>query len=516
MKLFKKTLCLMLALVMAFSCCSVALGAEDDSYDHYPQILVMGFGSGCVKMYYEDDPEQKSLFWPFETERFIKNLGNIGEYALKGIKEGNPDILHSVVYNYVMDCFSMLALNPDGSMMEGVTTEPVGVRYAGDGKYEFWYDCRQSPMHTAKFLHEAVNQVLAETGKEKVELVGSSYGANVVTAYMYLYEEELDKVDTVLQCVPSVGGMNFFGELFSGNFTINPLGLCDFIDRMAGSGLIPDFFYILEKAGLLEIFLEILVVPVLRDALYDAIVDVARDFICTLPAMWVCIPDEYFEGAMKFLYGEDYLSPDQEYAKLISDMHFYHYEVANKAAEIYKKAEENHEGFNMALITKFGIAAIPFGTGENIMDDGLVTVPVSSFGATCTTYNGRLPEDYVQQKYTEYNFMSPEWNIDASTGAFPFRTWYIKGLEHTQKNADYLRLVDEIIYKDLDVFTDPNRPQYLTVSAEDPEMLEPLVVEEKKETFLEKIVSFLMKIMEIPRMIFDKLLNGKVISLFRK
>ncbi len=505
----------MLALIMIFSCCSVALGAEDDSYDHYPQILVMGFGSGCVKMYYEDDPEQKSLFWPFETERFIKNLGNVGDYVKKALEDENPDVLHSIVYNYLMDCFGMLALNPDGSMMEGVTTEPVGVRYVGDGRYEFWYDCRQSPMYTAKYLHEAVQQVLAETGREKVELVGSSYGANIVTAYMYLYEEDLDRVDTVLQCVPSVGGMNFFGELFSGNFTINPIALCDFIDRIAGSGIIPDFFYLMEASGILGIFLDSLLVPVLREAVYEAVVDVARDFIATLPAMWVCIPDEYFDDALKFLYGENYDDPNHEYAKLISDMIFYHYNVANKAAEIYTKAEQEHEGFNMALITKFGIAAIPFGTGENIMDDGLVTVPVSSFGATCTTYGAKLPADYVQQKYTEYNFMCPEWNIDASTGAFPFRTWYIKGLEHTQKNTDYLKLVDEIIYKDLDVFTDPDRPQYLTVSAEDPEMLEPLVVEEAKQTFLEKIVSILMKIMEIPRMIFDKILNGKTIALFK-
>lgn len=515
MKLLKAIFSLTLALIMILSCCSVALGAEADSYDHYPQILVTGFGSGCVKIYYEDDPEQKSLFWPFEAERFITNLANVGDYAAKALKDKNPDILHSVIYNYLMDCFGMLALNPDGSMMEGVTTEPVGVRYAGDGKYEFYYDCRLSPLEIAEDLHKAIQQVLEETGKEKVELVGSSYGANVVTAYMYLYEEELDKVDTVLQCVPSIGGIRFLGELFSGNFTVSPIALCDFIERLAGSGIIPDFFYLMEKAGILEIFLDAFLVPVLKEAVYEAVADVARDFIATLPAMWACIPDEYFEGSMEFIYGENYNDPDQEYAKLISDMQFYHYNVANKAAEIYKNAEKNHEGLNMALITKFGIAAIPFGEGENIMDDGLVTVPVSSFGATCTTYGAQLPADYVQQKYTDYNFMCPEWNIDASTGAFPFRTWYIKGLEHTQKNADYLKLVDEIIYKDLDVFTDPERPQYLTVSEDDPEMLEPLIVKEEKQTFLEKIVSFLMKVLELPRRIFDKLLNGKDISVIK-
>lgn len=208
---------------------------------------------------------------------------------------------------------------------------------------------------------------------------------------------------------------------------------------------------------------------------------------------------------MEFLYGENYNDPDHTYAKLIAEAKYYHYNVANKAAEIYTEAEKNHEGLNMALITKFGIAAIPFGSGENIMDDGLVTVPVSSFGATCVNYGEKLPADYVQQKYPDYNFMCPEWNIDASTGAFPFRTWYIKGLEHTQKNEDYLRLVDEIIYKDLTVFSDPNRPQYLTVSAEDPEMLVPLVAEEKTETLYDKFFGVFMKLAEFARNILAKL-----------
>lgn len=511
----KKILSLFLVCLMVFSAvpaASVAAVTENvvnstdgESYNHYPQILVTGFGSGCVKIYYEDDPEQKSLFWPFETERFISNLGNVGDYVIGSLKDKNPDVLHGVIYNYLMDCFGMLALNPDGTMMDGVTTEPVGVRYTTDGKYEFYYDCRMSPMYTAKYLHEAVQQVLAETGSEKVELVGSSYGANVVTAYMYLYDDELDKVDTVLQCVPSIGGIRFLGELFSGNFDISPTALCDFIDRLADSNLIPDFFYLLDEAGLLEIFLEILVVPTLREAVYEAVVDVARDFMATLPALWVCIPDEYFEDAMVFLYGENYNDPAHKYAKLIAEVTDYHYNVANKAAEIYTEAEKNHEGLNMALITKFGIAAIPFGTGENIMDDGLVTVPTSSFGATCATYGEKLPADYVQQKYTEYDFMCPEWNIDASTGVFPFTTWYIKGLEHTQKNEDYLRLVDEIIYKDLTVFSDPDRPQFLTVSEDDPEMLEPLVEEQKSETLYDKFYASLRKLAQIARTIFDKL-----------
>ena len=40
MKLFKSMVCLVLALIMAFSCCSMAFAAETEKdYDHLPQVL---------------------------------------------------------------------------------------------------------------------------------------------------------------------------------------------------------------------------------------------------------------------------------------------------------------------------------------------------------------------------------------------------------------------------------------------------------------------------------------------
>lgn len=479
-------------------------GPDGETYNHYPQVCVAGFGVSCVNIYYEDDPEQKPLFWPFDTDRFINNLANIDDYIVKSIKDKEPDVLHTIIYNYLMDCFGMLALNPDGSMMEGVTTEPVGLRYAGDGKYDFYFDSRVSPLDSADILYECIQQLREETGAEKIELVGSSHGANVVTAYMYSYPEELKYVDTVLMRVPSVGGVNFVGELFSGNFTINPKALCDLIDRLSSNKLIPDFLYLMEEAGILEIFLEALVIPVFRDAVYEAVVDVARDFVATLPTAWVCIPDEYFLPSLEFIYGPDYDDPSQPYAQLIADMKYYHYNVANRAEEIFAEAMKENEDLHVAFITKYGTAGIPLTTGDNVMEDGFVTIPVSSFGATCANYGEKLPADYVQQKYTDYDLISPEWNIDASTGVAPFTTWYLKGIEHSATdNVDYLRLNDEILYKNLNIYSDPEFPQYLTVSEDAPEKLEPLVVKEKKETFYDKIYAVFKKFASFARKIFD-------------
>lgn len=507
MKLFKSIVCLVLALIMVFSCCSMAFAAETKAakdYDHLPQVFVTGIGS--AKIYFEDDPEQTSLFWPVDTNRLLKNLTNVGGYIKKAVDNKDKTILRTVVYNYLVDSFGMLAFKPDGTCMDGVVVEPTVLCEEEPGKFTFYYDSRQAPNVIAPQLHDYIMLVMKETGSDKIELVGSSYGANAVTAYIYAYPQDYKYIDSLLLCVPSIGGMNFFGELLSGNFAISPIGLCDFINQMIEFELIPDFFYLMQEAGILEVFLEAIVVPALRESIYAAIIDFVRDAIATVPALWVCVPDQYFEAAMINIYGEDYLDPNHTYAKLISEMMEFHYDIANNAAEIYLEAEKQSD-LELSVITKFNRAAIPLTSGPNTMDDGLVTVPVASFGATCTTYGAKLPADYKQAKYPEYNLMCPEWNIDASTCAKPFNTWFISGLGHAKKNEDYKKFVDEIVYKDLNVFSDPNRPQYMRVSESDPEMLEPIVVVEEEETLYTKIWNVIREIVLFGANIANKFLG---------
>ena len=111
--------------------------------------------------------------------------------------------------------------------------------------------------------------------------------------------------------------------------------------------------------------------------------------------------------------------------------------------------------------------------------------------------------------------MSPEWNIDASTCAFPFRTWFIKDVGHATSPGDYETLSREIIHDNIDVFTYPTRPQFLRYDEVD-DKLEILTAPEEKElTFFEKLLEILKKLMAFPRMIFEKLLEGKDITIIK-
>ncbi len=485
----KKLFALILACMMVFSAVPAAFAAngtdkptastgKGDSYDHYPQIYVTGFQSANI--YYENDPEKKPLFAPVDTDRILGNLNNIGDYLVQSVKNGEPDLLYTCVRSFVLDSFGMLEIMPDGvSSMPGVAVEPTVIAYEGYGKYTFYYDSRLSPVDICDSLDEYIDMVIEDSGKDKIELVGSSYGASVVTAYLHEYKHKLDRVDSVLLCVPSVLGIDFFGELLSGNFNVDVDAFEDFISNLMNSEEFGDFLRLMNKTGYLDLLMKAMVVPVLRQAVYKGLLDACREFMAPIPAIWTTIPDKYFEPVMKNMFGENYSDPNHEYAVTISKMTYYHNTIKLNAEKIIKDVQDM--GKHVSVICKYGSPAIPLSEAGDLMDDGLATLKVTSFGATCARYGQQLPADYKQALYPEYNFISVNRNIDASTCLLPFNTWILKGLGHGQKNEDYWNLIDEIIYRDLDVFTDPDIPQFMQVSDEDEQRLIPLQQEEFEE-----------------------------------
>ena len=106
---------------------------------------------------------------------------------------------------------------------------------------------------------------------------------------------------------------------------------------------------------------------------------------------------------------------------------------------------------------------------------------------------------------SEYNLISPDNCVDASTCLFPFNTWFIKGLSHSEKNDAYYNLINTVLYEDLDVFTRADMPQYLEVPEYDGNALVPMSTpteEEKETSWLEDFLTLLPRLI---RMIIDKI-----------
>ncbi len=492
MKIVKKCMALFLAVLMLSGCLSTGFAVFAE--EKLPQIYVNGIGSR--KVYDKTDPDQISLFYPVDSEGMLENLKKFPEYAKQAVEELNPDLLYSCVYSWMWDTMGKAALGKDGmtSADENVIIDPCGLDYAGNGKYYFNYDSRLDPVDLAKQLDEYIGLVQGHSGKQRIELVGSSYGTSVIMAYLNEYPEKLNIIDSVVLCVPCFEGVEFVGEIFSGQLTVDAQTLDDFVQVMLGNEDVDLVLDILYKCGALDIITDIVLEPVLYAALMRAVRDLARDLFGTFPSMWSFVEDEFFRDALVNLYGENYEDENHEYAALIKKITYYHDNVMVRGDEIFDNAREN--GIKMNIIAKYGRPSLPLSKYGNFMSDGLVSVENSSMGATCAPYRETLPENYVQSAYGEYNMISADRCIDASTGIAPLNTWYIRGLEHAEKPQVYYQLIDAVIYNDLDVNTDAKYPQFMEYDGEN---LIPLraIEKEKETTVLEDLIRLLLRVIDI-------------------
>ncbi len=499
----KKVLCLILSLIMIFTCVGTAFAAGSISFNingetvnHLPQVYVNGIGSRAI--YEVGDPDKTSLFYPVNTEALLGGFSNITTYMESAIKKNNPDILTDAIYSIMWETMGKSALEPDGKTNKfNVTYDPCTVEYNGDGKFVFSYDSRLDPVDLADDLYDFIDQVKEISGSERYELVSSSHGSSIAAAFMAKYKEEWKNIDSVIFCVPSLPGIDFVGELFSGTFNFDPNVLVGFVDDMLGNEDINLVLSVLNKSGALDKILEYGLEPVAQIALLRAVNKIIHDIFGTFPSIWTYVQDEYFEDALVWLYGEDYASPEHSHAKLIEKITYYHEEVMIKAPELMLDAQK--AGIHVGIITKYGFAAKPLSSSGNVLSDNMMDLEDATYGATCSMRGETLPENYTQKLYPEYNMISVDRCVDASTSLLPFNTWILKGFMHEENNSAYWQMVDEIVYRNLDITTDPKYPQFMQKCPTDAEKIVPLTApeEEQETTLIQDFIRLLTRFFEI-------------------
>ena len=480
MKLFKKAISILLCIVTVFSCCVFAVSAVEKDYDHLPQVYVAGFESR--RIYLKDDPN-KTMLYPVNFDLLVSNLKRFDEYAGESLEDKDPHILRNYLYSAFYDTLGMTAFKGDGitNADDRVATEEVPFGTDGDGFYYFTYDSRLSPLDLAAQLKDYIEEVQVHSGSERFELVGASYGSTIVMSYLNEYPEMHKYIDSVLISIPSYGGFSVIGEIFSGDFYVDH----DTLTQYAYVGLNNEdlglVLSVLNKSGLLKIFLEWFALPVAKALAMDLARDVIHDTIGTIPAIWTFVPDEYFDIAIKNIFGENYDDPNHEYAGLISKIVYYNENIQSKLDKIYRKAQA--DGIKMNITCKYGKPPMPISKNGSFMSDGSVDVVSVTLGATASKYGETLPEDYKQAMYPEYNFLSADRHIDASTGIDPLHTWYVRGLDHREQSAGFSELIDYIVYEDSTVFSSEKFPQF-TYATENGGLAPVVGVEEQEKTSL--------------------------------
>lgn len=499
MKQMKKVISIILCAFMLFGTFAIAACAVDSESDHLPQIYVSGIGSR--KVYYADDPEKKSLFYPIDMDKFMGNIENMPGYAKDSVKNLDPDIVYNCLYNWAYETFGDSALQPDGfTSKPGVVIDDCPLSYEESrDRYVFNYDSRLDPVDLARQLDEYIGWVQEDTGSKRVELVGSSYGSSIIMAYLNEYKEKsAEIIDSAILCVPSTGGVDLVGELFTGHATINPDTLEQFVNVSLGNEDLDLLLSVMNKSGTLDFLILAMLDSLIRIAVMDALTDIVHDVVGTMPSMWTFVQDEYFYKALKHVYGKNYDSPDHEYAVLIEKITYYHENIMNRSTEILQSSQK--AGINVNVICKYGRPAVPLSEHGNFRSDGAVSVTASSFGAVASMRDEYLPDDYQQVNYyPEHNLVSPDRCIDASTCALPFNTWFIKGLEHSEKPEAYHEMINNILYNDYDIYSDERYPQFLQTSPETNDILIPTVPEEpvKKPSFFSEYIRLIKRIFEL-------------------
>lgn len=494
MKLIKKTLCIILCLIMALSCCILASATAKKDYDHLPQVYVAGFESR--RIYFKDDPAKTMLF-PLNSDLMISNLKKFGDYTAEGLKKGETDIIYNYLYSAFYDTLGPYALKGDGitGANENVVCESASFGSDGDGFYYFTYDSRLSPIDLAEQLHEYIKKVQEDSGSERFELVGASYGTTIVMAYLNEHPEMHKYIDSLLLSIPSYGGFSVVGEIFSGDFYVDHDTLTQYAYVGLNNNDLGLFLSVLNKSGVLKPLLEWFLLPAVKAIALEASRDIARDTIGTLPSIWTFVPSEYFEASMKNVYGENYTDPNHEYAGVISKAIYYKENIQDRLDEIYLTAQNN--GIKMNITCKYGKPPMPISKKGSFMSDGSVDVKDVTLGATASKYGEILPADYKQAMYPKYNFISPDWCIDASTGVDPIHTWYIRGLDHREQSAGFSELIDYIVYEDPDVFSSDKFPQY-TYATSSGGLAPVTAIEEKEETtFFEDFTALTKRLYEL-------------------
>lgn len=466
----KKFTSVLLSLLMIFSVCLPCVAAE--ATEELPTVYVIGAHKNDIY-----NSEGKTIY-PIEAD-----LGGI-------IKQSFLPCLEKFAFGMLTDDFSdygeefnnamapiykELILDKDGNVTNGsytrfhYTTENFPAKDSGYGiwDYRFWYDWRTAPTDTAKELKDCIDRAIDVTGKDKVQLIGRCYGANVIAAYLELYKDHAKKhISDVCYYSSSIMGIDFMSALFSGDIHLEDTAVNNFLNYYinekdvlkddAASELVTALADILEQVKVLGLTGEALTsfVDMFKADLLPLLL---RNSYGGWLSYWSMVTPEKYEQARDFVFGTDELK--KEYAGFISKADRFHYDVQLKVQSTMK--ELSQAGINFYNFTKYNYPEIPLYEGASAQGDADTSVYRQSFGAMAADYNTVLSEDYLSRVAPENKkYISPDLKIDASTCLFPERTWFVKDLHH-----DYFAPLQNISLEIMryDMTVENSRfPQFLT------------------------------------------------------
>jgi len=359
------------------------------------------------------------------------------------------------IVKYLWDNLGPIRMNEDGDSYNPDVTISTGW-YAlwqdENGHRIFNDDWRVDPWDSAALL----KKVIDDSGFEKVNLMGASGNGNTVLAYLKRYGTH--KLASVFFNFSLHEGSSIYGGLATRQLGPDPLALGNMsILKMNEIYIEPDpvewIFRALYETGFIHLVQKLYSFNYdkMKQKLYD---EAMTPLFFMMPHIWSYVPLDQYEEAKQLL-----LKGDPKYDKLVERIDRYHYEVMAKAGEILRDAAKE---IKVAVRASYNNALYGYALGTGVHGDEKVDTRYASFGATCAPLNYTFPSSYRQKVPSEYDYISPDRVVDASTCAIPEVTWFGNDQPH-RGSGEYEGWYEWFLgaEEDYTVHGNPEYPQYL-------------------------------------------------------
>lgn len=478
----KKTVSLILAFIMAFSCFGIFAAAENTYTPDYdtetPVVVLHGIGQNDTYILDEEGNRMTDADggyitgWPLEINvgALIANvLPNLFYSILtrrdNGLSDAMKDGAYNLLYaihkdsegnyenNVEVPCYEC----PMSEMPKEVSNRIYGMiplRRCGDiigedNLYYFGYDSLGDVQATTDRLHKFINEVvLPQTGAEKVNLCPISLGGSVAVNYIDKYPEDHSLIKKIVYVVPAIDGSDIVGDVLTCDLSI-------YDEETLYEKLLVTLMGDTYTTYMLNIVLRILPTDVLQQALVGLCKGVVEAGIRNTTQLWALCPTEYYEKAR-----EMWLSDDE-------------HTVIREKVDAFMKARADFEENTTSVIEKGGrvydiacydLELFPLSKNyKTTNSDGIIQSASTSMGATFADLGTTLGDGYTPAgTYCDnpaHNHLSPDGMVDPTTGLLPCTTWFFKGQSHEDlaNNDVVLNLATELMADDnmIDVYSNP-------------------------------------------------------------
>ena len=459
-KLFKKSLSVILAIVMLFM---VAVPVFAASVDKTPVVVIPGVLNTPI---IRENGEQVLLpdFSNLSQEQ-IEELINTLKYILKlqDSKDysGATTKLIDLLYEYLDGA----ACNADGTSKypthviknynnyntDSRANESIGrevSKYIGkENVYVFTYDWRGEIINIVdNELAPFIEKIKADTGAKQVKIACVSMGGAVTSAYLNRYGDRND-VKKVVFVSSAAKGVEFVNSLLEKDITV--------VREAVG----PYFKAFLEQpipiaATAISGYLKQIIGGLLDSQLDRIWNEFLQPYALKFPAVW-----ELAEHTKSM---DQKLEEYNVHPTLKQKVKAY-YDIQDNYNKTLDKLQK--KGVEICFTSNYNLVGVPVTSKAMVTNtDFLIATRQTSNGAIAADLFKTLGDNYQQKVPGDKNYVSEDNIIDASTCYSPDKTWFIKNLVHAiiTDGDQHSKIVAWLtVNNDTTIETDEKYPQFL-------------------------------------------------------